>query len=116
MRGFEASCSVYEEVARRGSQPCAPPGGGRAAYVAERRRCGARARCCAAALGRIRAAAAVCLRACVHASSLLGCLRRSDSGDWGGDNTEQMELHVATRGCFRELFSKDLRETGFLKK
>lgn len=64
----------------------------------------ARARCSATALGRIRAAAAVCLRACVHASSLLGCLRRSDSGDWDGDNTEQMELHVATRGFFRECF------------
>jgi hypothetical protein len=56
----------------------------------------ARTRCCAAALGRIRAA--VCLSACMHASLLLGWLRRSDSGDWGGDNTEQMELRAGELG------------------
>ena len=36
--------------------------------------------------------------ACVHASLLLGCLRRGDSGDGGGDNTEQMELRAGELG------------------
>ena len=35
----------------------------------------------------------------MHACSLqLGWLRRSDSGDWGGDNTEQMELRAGELG------------------
>jgi hypothetical protein len=49
-------------------------------------------RCCAAALGRFRAA--VCLRACMHASLLLGCLRWSHSG-WGGDRSNE----EAERAC-----------------
>jgi hypothetical protein len=73
MRGFEASCSVYEEVARRGSQPCAPPGGGRAAYVAERTSEGDVERARAAVLPHSAASVQLPPCACVRACMLARC-------------------------------------------